>query len=458
MAARHFSKKTHGKMSCFDTIIGLSNRDCDCFLNGRPISGSPEWHRQVYYFSDLLSDEIELGNPMPEVTDTDFLQVYEDGVLLQEGVGFEVEENKIVLADPQDGAVYQVLYYSASVSPEAWRKSDSGLYLSTELPEEELEGLDGCEKTVWTLMQQAREHGIREFRASMSANMQRRHTMKHKPFSGMVGRATTSADFLQTNKQYCGVRIRTNGLRAGYLKVKAVSAMFERNGTVRVQIFNQHGHVVAPSFEITTHGRATPNTRTNIHLPLLQDGNEEQDYYFVYEYDPANRPRLNKIACASCGDTFAPNLRIGGGFSQRSDKHAWHNYLIVGGWEGDEVTEFEQEESVSAYMNGLSLDIEVGCDLAQGLCASLGNFYGNPWAMPAATAILNKAASWLVQQRLNSSRPNRANAVNKEDLRQQARKWEAEYAEIVQYLSSNITPDASDCLECGARLKTKSIL
>jgi len=109
-------------------------------------------------------------------------------------------------------------------------------------------------------------------------------------------------------------------------------------------------------------------------------------------------------------------------------------------------------------MNGLSLDIEVGCDLAQGLCASLGNFDGNPWAMPAATAILNKAAAWLVQQRLNSSRPNRANAVNKEDLRQQARKWEADYAEIVQYLSSNITPDTNDCLECGARLKTKSIL
>ena len=109
-------------------------------------------------------------------------------------------------------------------------------------------------------------------------------------------------------------------------------------------------------------------------------------------------------------------------------------------------------------MNGLCLEIEVGCDMAQGLCGMVQAFGSNQYAMSVATAIQRRSAAYLIARRLNSSQPNRANAVNREHLVKTVGQWEGEYAEIVQWLSQNLPATSLDCFECQPRVRRGAIL
>jgi len=118
----------------------------------------------------------------------------------------------------------------------------------------------------------------------------------------------------------------------------------------------------------------------------------------------------------------------------------------------------DADQQVTEYMNGLSLEVEIGCDVNQGLCGVLSGFDSNPWAASIAAAIQRKAAATLLQKRLASSKANRLNSVNQDALRDQMGRWEAEYAEILQYLTTNIPADVNECYECSQRIRMGSIL
>jgi hypothetical protein len=112
---------------------------------------------------------------------------------------------------------------------------------------------------------------------------------------------------------------------------------------------------------------------------------------------------------------------------------------------------------MSQYLNGLSFEMELGCDMAAGLCAVVSGFDSNPWAMSAATAIQLAAASEIVHRRLTTSQLNRNNVVNREALQSAAERWEGQYAEILTYLSSNVPETVNDCLECKPKMTMQGI-
>ena len=444
---------------CFKHLIGLSSRSCDCHAASRPDAGASEWQ-----FESAVSDSVgafvfTTDDPLPADTTTASLQVFKNGELLTIDAGVEATDtSELTVSGCAVGDYIQVWYKAAMPQSGAYRYSVSGLYISDILPEEELSGLAGCDETVWDLIERGRENAIREFKAALNATLQRYNTLKYHTYNGNIGRSDGTG-YLASTKAYAGLHIRTNGLRSGYLKINRILALFQASASVNITIYDQSGTIVVPSFSITTRAGQKAISDVSVKIPLLGPHNHEQHYFLVYEYDAANKPLLNKAVCSTCA-AFVPSRDTENPlFTDRRDKHAWANYVVCGGWEGDSITDFTNApQQVSEYMNGLSLEVEIGCDLSSGLCGLLDGFDSNPWAMSVAAAIQRKAAAWLVDRRLSSSKANRNNAVNKDDLRAQVGKWEAEYAEILQYLSTNIPADVNECLECSPRVRMGSIL
>ncbi len=465
---------------CFQTVIGLSDRDCDCFETGRPDSAvnstqlRSDWAFLRVTAPENPSDPYTITTPydLPEDADK-HIQLFSGGQLQINGIDFTVTGAKeITILLPIPFQVYQ-LYYLANipttVSTPAYSQSDSGLFITDLLPEEEIAALASCDQTLWDLMEKSRSIAIKEFRAALGATLTRRYDPKFSAFDGNIGE-TKHTGYLASAKSYAGVRIRTNGMRSGYLKITNILALFETTGTVNITIYDSAGTVVVPSFPITTVGGGKSVTPVDITLPLLGDFEHEQDYFIVYSYSGANRPALNKTYCG-CDRAFTPvtdvNTFTPAGYDpafssakhQYRGRYAWHNFIMLGGWEGDSVSGFsDAPDQVTEYMNGLCLQIEVGCDMARGLCGMVQTFGANEYAMSVATAIQRRAAAYLVERRLRSSQPNRANAVNRDELAKSAATWMAEFSEIVQWLSQNLPATSLDCFECKPRIKTAGIL
>lgn len=378
---------------CFDNIIGLSNRVCDCFSVDKPVT-----------YSDSLS----------------------------------------------------------------------GLFITDLLPEEEIAALAKCDMTLWDLLEWARATAIKDFRATLNATMQTRYKLKYNTFKGFLGE-DKGASTLTTTKTQAGVRIRTAGIRSGYLKITRIMAMFQLTGTIDLTVYK--GRVIdrdtgemeleeavaAFPIDTTANGRAVTTLDTPILLPLLDDFAQEQDYLITYDYSGSNKPKLNELVCGCNSSSFTVSRNVDTFLNiQNKDyggKYAWHNFITLGGWEGDIVSgETTAPAEVGMYMNGLSLEVEAGCDTASGLCGMVETFGANPYAMSIATAIQRRAVALLMRKRLSSSLPNRANAVNREGVEKELRTWEGEYAEIMNYLSNNMPETSNDCLECKPRVRMGAIL
>lgn len=454
---------------CFDTIIGLSDRDCDCFSAGRPDgSGAVVSQRQAWEFEKfdagdspasplILTTEYNLPTDDPEAK----IQLFAGSSLIQ-GTDYTITGAKeITILTPVPGQVYQIWYLANIQSSQAvaeYSVSDSGLYITDLLPEDEIAALTSCDGTIWDELVKARSIAIKEFQATLNATMSRRYQLTRQTFEGFIGEAK-GAQYMATTPVYAGLRIRTNPLRSGYLKIKRIMSLFEATGTISATIYNGAGEAVSPSFNIATQAGARAITEVNIELPLVQDFEEEQDYFLVYAFNASNKPKLNLLSCGCNGSISqirnVENYPVATNYTGR---HGWHNFILVGGWEQDDLDFENADDEVSIYMNGLSLEIEVGCDMAKGLCTMLSGFGSNPYAMSAATAIQRRAAAWLINRRRRSSYPNRNDLIMTDELKDDLRTWEGEFAEIMQFLSTNIPATSNDCLECKPRTKLASIL
>lgn len=460
--------------NCFDEVVGLSRRDCNCYEDGRPegetdtLAFLSRWIWEKFDAPDTPADPYVLTTEydLPEEITGKTLVLYADGQLLNPAVDFEkTDDRELTITTPVGGATYQLWYkasISATVSMPAYNRSLSGLYIADLIPEEMMAGLYSCDGTIWAMYEQAKQIAIREFIAALNTNLMRRNRQRFNTWAGFLGEAK-GTERLDTTKQYAGLRIRTNGMRSGYLRILRIGTLFETTGTIELTIYDGDGNVVTPTFEVSTAGNSKSFTSVNITLPLLGDFASEQDYYIVYSYDADNRGLQNKVFCKPCSQsavmptynvetykTFARNIR---------GATAWHNYIAIGGWEGDSVADFsDSPDTMGIYMNGLGLDIELGCDMIAGLCAMLQNFDANPYSNSVAVALQRKWAATIVGQMLRSAVPNRDLQVNREQLSKDVGQWEAETAEVITWLSTNVPENANDCIECRPRISTQGIL
>jgi len=450
--------------NCFETLVGIVNVEtCNCEPN-LPTGNDTvrKWYYEVFVASASPGGSATFEADYKFPTDENKIQVYENGVEIAQS-RFSVSGKEITITSPLANAYYQVWYYayvSAADTIPAFDTSKSGLFLSDILPISELQSVPNK----WQTVLQARTQAIKESVASLSVAIKRNAVEQHVKYQGFVG-GEQNDGYLDTTFGYAGVRIRTNPIQSGYLRINRIATYFEKSGTVNAWLFDGAGTVVSRRIELRTGGGGRKMiTDVNIEVPLLNDFNTCQDYYLLYEYDPTNRPKKNKTYCAPCNKSSVNPITYVNRYGLQGvwpDDYrgalAWNNYIIAGGVEWDDLSDFtDTPDNVSTYMNGLALEIEVGCDLTKGFCRMLNS--GGPEVMALATAIQRRWATILVDQKVVTSVPSRSNVAKGDAQKSMAGVWEGEFAEAMNYLAGAVDENSNDCVVCRPRISMGKLM
>lgn len=334
--------------------------------------------------------------------------------------------------------------------PDSFNTSLSGIYLADLKPLDTLAGYGECgEDSIWTIMQNAVSEATNMFIADTNAVLLQGFKERRTRFKGTIGERSSRETFT-TTKTYAGLRIDCNPMRGGTLKITGIGTTFSSAGTVTFTLYNSVNEQVWTDDLDVTNGFELHILTTPIEVPLYIPFDDKHEYFLTYTHNPANPAKKNGINTCGCGG-FRPYFNCGSpmwGNTYTGEK-AWANWLMVGGWEGDALDEFDEADNVSnTYLNGLTLQVELGCDTSQLLCNGEMNFNTDALALTKAYAIRYKAASLLAAKILTSDKLIRANVVNRETWLKSQTEWEAQYEKAVFYIGENAETDANDCLVC----------
>ena len=343
--------------------------------------------------------------------------------------------------------------------PEGFSTSESGLYITDTPPFDSLSGYDECgDGSIWDMLDKSREEAIRTFVADSNALLMRNFTSRRERFTGQIGEAT-GRDAFSTENTYAGIRIACNPLRGGRIKITHIGTLFHGSGTLALTITNSLNVQVATATVDILNGWKLNTLATPIVLPTYIDFAEEHEYFITYQYNPSNQPRINKINCG-CGG-FVPWFKQDNPMwkSAHPGNRAWANWIQVGGWSGDTLTDFDlAPSSTNTQMNGLAIQVELGCDVGKVLCNGSLDYTSDPFALSIAYAIRYKAWEILGAKVLASTKLNRTNVINRETLQGFKREWNAKYAENVNNITQEAQMRQNDCLACredsGMRVQT----
>lgn len=332
---------------------------------------------------------------------------------------------------------------------EGYNTSLSGLYMTDLTPLDNLEGLAECGAgSVWDMLERSREDAVKAFIADTNAMMMDNFSPRREKFTGQIGEAV-GRETLSTNNTYAGIRLAFNPMRGGRIKITKIGTLFSGAGTLTLKIHNSLNVEVWSGSVTIANGWVLNTLGEAIILPTYVDFSDTHEYFLTYTYNPSNLPKLNKINCG-CGG-FVPWYDLSNPMwkNQHSGGRAWAGWLMAGGWTGDTLTDFDQTiTSTGTTMNGLALQIELGCDIGQILCNGSLDFDTDPLAMSIAYAIRYKADSIMVQKLLGSTELTRSNTINREYYKERRNEMNKGYMENIKYISQSASLQNIDCLTC----------
>ena len=330
--------------------------------------------------------------------------------------------------------------------------SESGLYLDELVGLQFIQAITDCANgdDVWQNMVKARNNAIMIFQADTNALLLKNYKQKRKPFTGGIGRAVaTSHNISMTNGDWMGVRLYCDNIKSGVLVIKDIGTFFEQNGVVALKIYNNLGTLLHEINLNTVANTHTHNAQTTIELPLHNDYIENLEYFFIYQYDGVNKPKINDIKC-SCG-SFKPAFNCQNPYyrNPHEPNYAWANWLMVGGTKTAALPEFtECSCTTNNYMYGLTLGVELKCKISEVLCNEQLDFEGNALAAAMALAIQNKAGEILGDWILRSDALNRLSLTGTEQLQADIEGFKATYQEMVAYIVDEADISQNGCLAC----------
>ena len=333
--------------------------------------------------------------------------------------------------------------------PSGYNTSTSGLYLTDVAPFDSLQWDENCtDGSIWDLSAKAVSQAVTTFVADTNALLMRKFSPKREKFKGQIGEATGRETF-NTEHTYAGNRLAFNPIRGGVAKITHIGTLFNGAGTVELNVYNALNELVATRTVDVLNGWKLNALSTPITLETYIEFSPKHEYFIVYTYNASNKPRQNNINCGCGGfvpwfDTNKPMWA-----QHHPGNRSWANWVQVGGWSGDTLTDFDQTaNSTSTQMNGLALQIELGCDVGQVLCNGSLDFETDPFALSIAYAIRYKAWELLAARLLSSNTITRQTVVNREMLQALKKEWNASYAENVNYITQEAQVRQNDCLAC----------
>lgn len=337
--------------------------------------------------------------------------------------------------------------------PEGFNTSDSGLYIDNYDFVKMLSGFDSCDTgSAWDVLTRARTNAVKMFVADVKGGLLARFGQRVQSFSGTIGQASGRTT-INTSASYVGVRIMPNPIRGGSIKITKIGTIFPAGttaGTVTVTVYNSLNAVMATRTVDKGSGHVVTTLTEPITLPTFTDYSEKHDYYAVYPHNNA-APAIDNMVTCGCGGVkhlFTPNVKS---WNMRNTNRAtsWDNWLMVAGWQGSDLTRFDEDDSyTSEKSNGLTMQIECGCDVSGILCNGSIDYNTDPSAMSKAYAVYYASVINVIDAIMRSDKLIRSGMINRDQLKLDKTEARTRYDESVRYVIDNASLNNNDCLTC----------
>lgn len=336
--------------------------------------------------------------------------------------------------------------------PIDYNVSKSGLYLDELQPIGTMGNFENCQGGgIWAKMQQSISEAVKIFKTDMKALVLGNHELRRQPFKGTIGEASAK-EALTSDKDYTFCHIMCNPIRSGVLRIKNIGTVFTATGTVTAYLYDNLNQLITTLTLNTTANQHRLNT-VDIELPMLPGYVNQVEYFLVIAYNGANRPKLNPLPCG-CGGR-SPYWRYEKPMYNEAQawtgRNGWGNWIMLGSGQTDSLV-FDRENreilTTGSHMNGITLEVEIGCKLDETFCLENFDFATDPLAMSTAFAIYYGAAMKLADKMLRDPAITRQNTMNRDELYDQKKEWAGSYNEMVRYIAQNVNLGNSDCYTC----------
>lgn len=324
--------------------------------------------------------------------------------------------------------------------------SDSGLYV-TELQGMSLRILDslgGCED-LWQKMTRARENAINAFRVDLAMAMTKYKEPIRGGFSGAIGGKYIGSKFIATDaSNYYGLRMYSD-IMAGTFTLTGVSLILNSTETVDLEIYDDFQLLTA--IPVSSQANRVHFNDLNPPLQINLDGN----YYFLIR--PVGRAMRNRLTCGCGGYRWCFDL-VNPCYTYSRD--GWTHWAMIGGIQGDDVTERE-DWPVGSQGMGLILHGTFGCDSLEWLCT--GDFINNEVDRAVANAILYKTGEFLTTYIMGSTEVSRYTLLGVEQLNENRMYYAERYNVLLDWIAFSM--EDNDCMKCkspyGMRTRSQRI-
>ena len=339
--------------------------------------------------------------------------------------------------------------------PEDYNESTSGIAIDSLTPIGSLLGSEGCGADIWEVLTKARTSAIQELAAIGNAKLSENFKPKRKPVSHELVGTIKAKQYYDASKAYAVVRFKPARIKSGYALLREMALVFEANGAVDIDIYDNVDGLLHSFENLETVAGAkavhpiADSEDKPLYLPMYSKYEPELEYYFVYTFDPANRPKATQVKC-KCGG-FKPSFDTNYPYYLKShNKYAWANYGMFGGIEIDDLEELEDElpSKCSNDMFGLALTLDFGCKVEEVFCEQALDFKANTLALSLAQAVNYLSAHYVAKHILTTDSNSFANLVNAEDWAEYHDQWYEAFEQHLNYVIDQIDIHGNDCLEC----------
>lgn len=340
--------------------------------------------------------------------------------------------------------------------PEDYNQSASGLFLDELAPIGSLVTVAECDKTMWDILEQARETAIKKFvsdtNALLKASFVMRRAQAKDQFIGQrVAKETYTGGELGSRVV---ARIQCAPIRGGVMRLNKVGIAAGGSGALGVQVLDNLGtqHFLGAVGALT--GTYT-TIEVDKELPMHSKYVPALEYYVLVTIPPTVELYKTEVDCG-CGGLTPKfnNDNPGYNYLGSHPRAPWSDYIMVGGSSSDSFSATAlPQEAVTNKMYGIALEVDFVCKVHEVLCSGTLDFEGNPLALSLAFAIRYQAAVQVGEAVLKSTKLSRETMLGAEQWEDSIAIWQDKYNQHVNHIVQNVDHSANDCLTCKDILK-----
>ena len=315
-----------------------------------------------------------------------------------------------------------------------------------------IDSLKNCDNAneLFGIMDTARTSGINRFLSDVQIQLIQKYNLSRSNYTGTIGEQTFKNP-KTSGYVYSGVRFYTANVVGGYMKIKNIKTIFQASGTFNLLVYNNMNELLHTIPLATTAGGVTNNTQ-DITLPLWDERTQYLEYIFVYVYNPANPPKDNQLHCNCGGVRYDFHTQYPYFHSKSNKMKGWSKWLMIGQLETNNLDFDDLPTTTGNYMNGLTFDIEMWCDLTKQFCFDEPKLTDRQFISVAFT-VRHAASYYLCTHLLTTPNLNRYTMINHEQMAALRNIHEEKYKEVLGFLVDTTDISNTDCLVCKDNIR-----